>query len=69
MGAVSKTRQLSFLRRAVTLENKAIELFLAVEEAFGEDSDEASFASGAMTSAVELVNNLGGRAALRGEQP
>lgn len=64
MTDVSKTLQRRYLRRAVTLENKAIELFMAIEEAFGEDSEEASFASGAMTSCVELLGVLGGRAAL-----
>lgn len=50
-----------WLARARTLESKAIDLFLEMEDALGEDDDLVSFPSSAMTSCVELVTMLGGR--------
>lgn len=65
MRKLTKERERRFLKRAEALEDKAIALFTAIERAYGEDSDEASYASGAMTSCVELVSALAGRAALQ----
>lgn len=54
MSEVSQTLLRRFYSRAETIESKAIDLFLEIEAAFGEDSDEASLASGTMTAAREL---------------
>lgn len=51
-----------WLARAKTLQQKAIELFVEMEEALGEDHDLLDCPTGAMTSCVELVSVLGGAA-------
>lgn len=57
-----------FHSRAETIESKAIDLFNEIEREFGEDSEEASFAAGAMCAARELRGALTPRDAPSNEE-